>query len=127
MYAGALQIVYPHTVKGLITRADICEEVAAKDGDTALEYISKISNSIRKKELSGCFHIKEEFGKWNLCVLFEPDGSIKLIPQCLSNGSYVTVGGTLRNQLRRVRQFVSRHFDDTQGFDYQIESLFKEN
>lgn len=127
MYAGNLQIVYPHTIRGVIARADVHEETTAREEDVVLECISKITTHIRKNELSGCFHVKEEFGKWNLCVLFEPDGSVKLIPQCLSNGSQVVIGGTLRKQLRKVRQFVTEHFEDTRNLDYQIESLFKEN
>lgn len=126
MNATTLQIAYPHTIQGVISRADIYECADALDTDTALDYVSKVSRSIRKNGSSGCFHLNAN-GKYNLCVFIESDGSVELMYQIPSTNSTVNQSGTSRNQMRRVSQIIIEHFEGTQSFDEQIEAIYGTN
>ena len=126
MNATALQIVYPHTVRGLISKAHIDETAEAADTDTAIDYVSRILRDIRRNHPSGCFHVSA-FGNYNLCISVESDGSVELLYQCLPSNSVITSKGAAHNQMRRVRQIIIEHFEGAQSFDNQLEAIYGTN
>lgn len=126
MDVSKLQIVYPHTVRGVLTRIQVDECADALDTDSAIDYIKKITADIRKTNAFGCFHVSA-LGGYNLCVSMESDGSVELLFQHIPSNSQIKTTGTARNQMKLVRQIVIEHFEGTQSFDKQLEVIYETN
>lgn len=123
---ASLTVLYPHTLKGLISREDVTERADASDADAAIELVRKVAKDIRKNGAWGCFHVNEN-GAYNLCVSFESDGSVELLFQHHPNSSIIKALGTPRSQMQKVRRIIIEHFEGTQSFDKQLEDIYGTN